>query len=165
MQGSRPERMLREFAEFLEAVAVETVVILVFEDLHWSAVSTLELLSHLAQRRVPVRLQVIGTYRPAEVAMSGHPLRRLVQELHGHRQCEELVLKLLTEGEVEKYLNRRLARSPAVAELSQAVYTRTDGNALFTVNFIDYLIKQGLIVIMRADCNGTREIHKLHQRE
>jgi predicted ATPase len=73
------------------------MVELVLEDLQWSDVSTLELVAYLAQRRGRARLQLIGIYRSAEVVMSEHPLWRVVQELHGHRQCEELVLELLTE--------------------------------------------------------------------
>jgi len=87
VHGSSRERMLREFVEALDILAAETVVVLVVEDLHWSDVSTLELLAYLAQRRGRARLQVIGTYRSAEVVASGHPLRRLVQGLHGHGQC------------------------------------------------------------------------------
>jgi hypothetical protein len=36
----------------------------------------------LARRREPARLLVVGTYRLAEVIVSGHPLRALVRELH-----------------------------------------------------------------------------------
>lgn len=82
--GSGRERMLREFAGALDLLAAETRVILVLEDLQWSDVSTLELVAYSAQRRERARLQVVGTYRSADAVASGHPLRRLVQGLHGH---------------------------------------------------------------------------------
>jgi len=153
VHGSSRERMLREFVEALDLVATKPVV-LVLEDLQWSDVSTLELVAYLAQRRGQARLQIIGTYRSADVVASGHPLRRVVQELRGHGQCEELTLELLTEEEVEEYLDRRFPGSPAISALSPAIYSRTDGNALFTVNFVDYLIQQGLIVA----ANGQWEV-------
>jgi predicted ATPase len=152
--GSSRERMLREFVEVFDRLAAETAIILVFEDLQWSDVSTLELLSYLAQRRGQARLQIIGTYRSADVVVRGHPLRRLVQELHSHGQCEEVVLELLSEEEVEEYLRRRFPGSPAILLLSSAIYNRTDGNALFTVNFVDYLVQQGLTV----EANGQWEV-------
>jgi predicted ATPase len=59
--------------------------------------------------------------------------------------CEELVLDLFIEAEVEEYLRQRFGRSAALTELSQMIYRRTEGNALFMVNFVDYLLGQGLI--------------------
>jgi DNA-binding winged helix-turn-helix (wHTH) protein len=71
-QGATQERMLREFAEAVEALTVEKPLVLVLEDLHWSDVSTLDLLSVLARRRPPARLLVVSTYRPVEVLAREH---------------------------------------------------------------------------------------------
>ncbi|MBI3797129.1 MAG: hypothetical protein HY268_09210, partial [Deltaproteobacteria bacterium] len=115
-------------------------------DLQWSDAATLEVLAYLAQRRRQVRLQVLGTYRPVEVVVKGHRVRRLVQELYGRRQCEEVVLELFSRAEVEEYLEQRFGRSPAVRALSEPIYHCTDGNALFVVNFVDYLLQHGLLI-------------------
>ncbi|MBI3797379.1 MAG: AAA family ATPase [Deltaproteobacteria bacterium] len=120
--GSSQERMVRELAEAIEVLAADTVLILVLEDLQWSDTSTLDALAYLAQRRRQVRLYIVGTYRPAEVVVSGHRLRQVVQELYGRRQCEELALELLTEADVQEYLRRRFGRGAAVTELSQLIY-------------------------------------------
>jgi predicted ATPase len=87
---------------------------------------------------------VIGTYRPAEVAERGHPLKHVIQELHGRGQCEELRLAPLTANDIEQYLSKRLAGtvSPALPDL---VYRRTGGNALFMVNVIEHCVQQGFI--------------------
>ncbi|MEW6211620.1 MAG: AAA family ATPase, partial [Acidobacteriota bacterium] len=71
--GATTERMLREMAEALEALTIETPLVMVLEDLHWSDYSTLDLVSHLARRREPARLMLIGTYRPVEVILNNHP--------------------------------------------------------------------------------------------
>jgi predicted ATPase len=139
--------MMRESAEALEAVAAEAVVVLVMEDLQWSDAATLEVLGYLAQRRSNARLQLIGTYRPTEVVVRGHRLRRLVQELYGRRQCKELTLELLSEAEIKEYLARRFGPSPALGTVSEKIYRYTDGNALFVVNFVDYLLELGLLSI------------------
>src|SRR5262245_2621926 len=65
--GATRERMLREMGEALEALTAEQPLVLWLEDLHWSDVSTLELLNMLARRREPARLMVIGSYRPVDV--------------------------------------------------------------------------------------------------
>lgn len=146
LQGNNPQRMLREFGEAIAHFTSEQALFLVFEDLHWSDVATLELLSYLGQRREQTRLMVLSTYRPAETVASQHPLRRIEQEMIGRGQCHELALELWTEAEVERYLTSRLAGSPVVAALWPVIHRRTDGNALFVVHFLDYLLHQKLLV-------------------
>ena len=88
--------MARELAGALEALTAERPLVLWLEDLHWSDLSTVDALAMLARRREPARLLVVGTYRPAEVIASGHPLRGLVRELEAHAQCRGLPLGFLT---------------------------------------------------------------------
>ena len=47
--GTTRERMVREICEALEAVTLETPLILILEDLHWVDVSTLDVISALAR--------------------------------------------------------------------------------------------------------------------
>ncbi len=115
--GVTRERMLRELAEALEVVTQERPLALVFEDLHWSDVSTLDLLSILARRQEPARLLIIGTYRPVEVLTRDHPLKGIKPELQLHGQCEELALDFLTEEDVAEYLAARFnVPSPLAGE-------------------------------------------------
>ncbi len=130
VQSSGQERMLREFAEAVEALAADSVLVLVLEDLQWSDGATLAAIEYLAQRRRSVQVYILGTYRSADVVVRVHPLRQVVQELAGRRQCEELGLDPFTEAEAEEYLVQRFGRSAALTELSQLLYRRP-GNALF----------------------------------
>jgi DNA-binding winged helix-turn-helix (wHTH) protein/predicted ATPase len=149
VQSTTRERMLREMVEAIEALTVERPLILRLEDLHWSDVSTLDLLSAVAQRPEHARLLVIGTYRPVEILANKHPLRMVKQALQLHGQCEELRLALLTEAHVTDYLTTRLAeRTQQVASLqwlAKAIHQRTDGNPLFMINVVDYLSAQGML--------------------
>jgi hypothetical protein len=65
--GATRERMLREIAEALEAIASQAPLVLVFEDLQWVDHSTADLISVLARRRMPAPLMPGGTYRPTDV--------------------------------------------------------------------------------------------------
>jgi predicted ATPase len=145
-QGLRPERMLRELVEALSVITRERLVVLVLEDLQWSDHATVEVLNYLARRPEPVRLLVLGTYRPAEVIARDHPLRQTVQELVAHQLCHVLRLELLTEEQVQRYVAQRLGAVPASAELEELLYRRTDGNALFVVQLFDHLLQQGFLV-------------------
>jgi DNA-binding winged helix-turn-helix (wHTH) protein len=149
--GATPERMLREMAKVLEALTAERPLVLVLEDLHWSDYSTLDLISFLAQRRERARLLLIGTYRSAEVLMSGHPLQSVKQELQIHGYCKELSLTLLSEAAVAEYLERRFASegearyAVPLHSLAHVIHQRTDGNPLSMINVVDYLVSQGVV--------------------
>ena len=153
-QGLTQQRMLREMAQTLAALAADAPLVSLLEDLHWSDASTLDLIAAIARRTEPARLLILGTYRPVEMLAGDHPLRALKEELEVHQQCQELRLKLLSEAEVAAYLNRRFANNEcSVHGLAPAIYQRTDGNALFMVNVVDYLVAQG----PQLDASKTRD--------
>ena len=107
-QGATRDRMLRELVEALDALSTRRAARLVLEDLHWSDASTIDLLARLARRRDAARLLVLGTYRPADVVASAHPLRPVKQELEVHGHCEEMPLEFLdVPGGPCEYLSRR----------------------------------------------------------
>src|SRR5499426_3708585 len=145
VQGATAARMLRELAEALDVLTVDVPLLLVLEDLQWSDRSTVEALAYVAQRRAPARLLVLGTYRPVEMALRGHPLRGLVQELCGRGQAVERPLELLAAEAVTAYVTGRLG-GPVAAPLAALIYERTEGNALFLVNIVEHLVQQGLVV-------------------
>ncbi|MBI3799389.1 MAG: AAA family ATPase [Deltaproteobacteria bacterium] len=160
MAGATRERMLREMAEALEtltgagAMRQPPLLVLMLEDLQWSDHSTLELIATLARRREKARLLVIGTSRPVETLETEHPLRAVMQELQLHQQCKELQLELLTEAAVENYLTVRFPRGAtglsSLQPLARTVHQRTEGNPLFMVNVVDYLIARGVLAEQRG---------------
>jgi DNA-binding winged helix-turn-helix (wHTH) protein/predicted ATPase len=155
-QGVTQQRMLREMAIALEALTAETPLVLLLEDLQWSDFSTLELISAIARRSEAARLWLIGTYRPVEMLANDHPLRRMKPELELHRYCEELRLRLLTQADVASYLARRFSDKSAhqLERFAPAIHARTDGNPLFMVNVVDYLVEEGRLADSR-DLNAA----------
>jgi predicted ATPase/DNA-binding winged helix-turn-helix (wHTH) protein len=145
MLGATRERMLREMADAIEALTAETPLVLVLEDLHWSDYSTLDLVSYLARRREAARLMVIGTYRPVDVILSEHPLKGVKQELQMRRLCHELPVEYLTEATVAEYLSARFPRHLFRGKLAGLIHRRTEGNPLFMVNVVDYLLDDKII--------------------
>ncbi len=143
--GTTRERMLREMGEALDALTAHSVLVLVLEDLHWSDFSTLDLISYVARRQRAAHLMVIGTYRPAELIASRHPLRAVKQELVARRQCEALPLEYLTRDAVGQHLAVRFPHNRFPPDLVAVIHERTDGNPLFMVNTIDHLIQERLI--------------------
>ena len=131
--GATPGRMLREMAEAVEALTQERLLVMWFEDLHWADYSTLDLISYLARRTGLARLLVLGTYRPVEVRMSGHPLRGVKDDLLLHGQCEELSLAYRTACAVGQYLDSCFSGHRFPPGLPPLIQGRTGGNPLFMV--------------------------------
>src|SRR5262249_45403054 len=164
IQGATRERMLREMAEALEAVTVEHPLILILEDLHWSDASTLDLLTALAQRKPPAQLLVISAYRSTDIRRANHPLDVVKNELHLHRQCEELSLRFLAEEAVSEYLIARFPNSTLPATLGPSICKRTEGNPLFMVNMIDNIARQGFIAQRQGAWTVQVNVHDIEEK-
>ena len=146
MSGATRERMLREMGEALDLLASKVPLVLILEDLHWSDYSTLDLISYLATQRRPAHLMVIGTYRDIELNVSGHPLKAVKQQLLAKQLCKEMPLEYLNVAATRDYLMVRFPGNRFPARLAELIHSRTDGNPLFMVNAVDYLLEAGLIV-------------------
>src|SRR5690348_2737800 len=144
--GATRERMLREMADAIDTLTSELPLLLVLEDLHWSDYSTLDLVSYLARRRDPARLVIIGTYRPVDVIIGDHPLKGVKRELQAHGLCHELPLEYLAEDAIAEYLTTKFPSHQFPARFRRMIYRRTEGNPLFVVNLVEYLIDQKVVV-------------------
>jgi DNA-binding winged helix-turn-helix (wHTH) protein/tetratricopeptide (TPR) repeat protein len=162
--ATMPARMLREMADTLEVYTRRRALILVLEDLQWSDRSTVDLLASLARRRQPARLLVIGTLRPADVAVQDHPLRALKQELQGNGECDELPLAPLSPGDVGAYLEARLGSGFVAESLAARIHERTDGNALFMVNVVNDLVAQGALAYRDGRWSVTSSLDRAMDR-
>jgi predicted ATPase/DNA-binding winged helix-turn-helix (wHTH) protein len=153
IRGATHERMLREIGEALETITTERPSLLVLEDLQWVDLCTVDLISALARRRAPSKLMLIGTYRPVDVTLAGHPLKAVKQDLLVRHLCWEIALEPLGEAEVAEYLaeSAGLAAPESLAEL---IYRHTEGNPLFIVATLDHMRDRGLIAVE----NGTWQI-------
>ncbi len=146
LQVVRAERMLREFVTLIETLATDVPLLLVLEDLHWSDPSTVDLLSLLGQRHEPARLLVIGSYRPAEVAVQEHVLLRAVRALQLRRQCIALPVHELTEEEVRSYLEARFPGAQLPPTVTRVLHAHTDGNPLFVTAVVAHMLSRGWIL-------------------
>jgi tetratricopeptide (TPR) repeat protein len=133
------ERMKRELASFLAEISSDAPLALIIDDLHWADTSTIELLAYLAKREGLDGVVFFLAYRPTEMSLAGHPFIQIRQELVKRRVCRELPLSLLTETDVEAYLNHRFLRNTFPPELAVSLHARTEGSPFFLVELIQEL--------------------------
>jgi len=141
--GATSSRMLREAAEFFESISAEFPLILVIDDLHWSDFATLDLISLLGRRYTPAQLFVIATYRPVDVSLTQHPVKRIQLEMQARGLCAELALSGLCEDEIREYLISRYPKEEGCEALSSSIYRWTEGHPFFMVNLVDHLVDLG----------------------
>jgi DNA-binding winged helix-turn-helix (wHTH) protein/tetratricopeptide (TPR) repeat protein len=144
VEGATQERMVRELNDLLERMTQQATLVLVLEDLHWSDVATVQLLTSIAQRPEAARLLILGTYRPADAVVSAPALGQAIHELEGHRLCEHLDVEMLTRRDVGAYAAARLGATYS-EDAADQVFQRSRGNALFMVNVLDHLMQAGAI--------------------
>ncbi|RFU48558.1 AAA family ATPase [Paraburkholderia sp. DHOC27] len=152
--GAAAGRMLREICEFLEALSLQRPVVLVFEDLHWSDYSTVDMLSALARHRSHARLMIVATYRPEDAEVVQHPLCRLNRDLGLQKLCHDIVLEPLSEDAIAEYLKAEALHAHARG-FAHLIRERSGGNPLFMVATLDHLVEQGI-------AQSTPEGWKLH---
>jgi DNA-binding CsgD family transcriptional regulator len=129
-EAAGPEQRFALFdavARFFTALAADTGLVLVLDDLHWADQASVALLSHVAREAGDARILVAVTYRPAELA----PERAgLVADLVRLPGGVRLQLSGLHEADVARALAERLA-SPPSPEVVAEVARRTGGNPFF----------------------------------
>jgi tetratricopeptide (TPR) repeat protein len=153
--GATQDRMLRELCEALEHLSVERPVVLALEDLQWSDLSTINVVSMLGSRRSPARLLVIGTARQSDLLQPTHPLKTIYRELLAHGRAQVVTPGALSPEMVSQYLGQRFDAHRFPEELATVVHGITGGTPLFMVSVVDDLVKQRLI----AEADGRWSLH------
>lgn len=143
--GATQDRMVREFCEVLEHLSVERPVVVALEDLQWSDLSTINIVSVLGSRRASARLLVIGSARNADLLNTTHPLNTIYRELVGRGLAQVISPGVLSESEVAHYLGRRFSAHDFPATLATVVHQITGGTPIFMVSVLDDLVKQKMI--------------------
>jgi len=139
IKAASQERMKRELAAFLQAVAQTQPLVIFFDDLHWADVSTIDLLSFLAGKFDALNALIVVTYRPSDMLLAKHPFLQIKPDLQAHSVCRELLLEFLNEAEIAEYLALEFPGHRFPAEFPKLIHAKTEGSPLFMVDLVRYL--------------------------
>ncbi|MCI0603514.1 AAA family ATPase [bacterium] len=150
MMGATREGMLREIGDLVRTISTDQILILVLEDLHWSDFSTVDFLTYLANLQGPLRLLIIGTYRPSDAIRSSHPVLAVSAELQTHDLCKELALTPLDSDAVSRYLALKIGDDRIAGQLVPVIFSRTGGNPFFMTSLVEYLAHHNMLQVDAA---------------
>ncbi len=137
----------------LESASTSAPVVLILDDLHWAAKSTLLLLRHLLRFGDQAHLQIVGTYRSTDLDRA-HPLAAMLADLHRDGTAERLQLGGLDEDDVTTYVAQAGYDDE---ELGRALASVTGGNPFFLIEALRHVDESGGVWDQSTLPQGVRE--------
>jgi tetratricopeptide (TPR) repeat protein len=145
--GDRREESFAAWRRYLEAIADERPLVLVFEDLHWADDALLDFVDYLVEWAKGVPLLVLATARP-------ELLSRRSSWGGGKVNSATLMLSPLTEEETAQLLHALLGRSAIDADLQTRLLEHAGGNPLYAEEFTRMLTSRPADVVLPESVQG-----------
>jgi predicted ATPase/class 3 adenylate cyclase len=157
-------RFQMAFVQFVRVFArAEHPLVIFLDDLQWSDVPTLHLVTRLVTAHELSHLFIIGAYRDNEVDTT-HPLSLTLREIEGKRFVENLSLQPLDQSATDMLARETLQCSAERAgPLSQVLYERSGGNPFFTIELLTNLKDREIIRFDAASGGWTWEMSAVRQ--
>jgi hypothetical protein len=134
--GGSQERLKLEIASLLEEVTRLQPVVLSFDDVHWADASTTDLIGYLARRIDRMRLMIVATCRPSDLAQARHAFLPLKHDLIARGLCREIDLHVLDEAAIDRYIRLQFPGHDFPEGFSRLVRERTEGSPLFMADLL-----------------------------
>ena len=144
VRAASPQRMNREFFDFLSALRGDRSLVLFLDDVQWADVSTVYLLDYLTARADSLRLFTVVTARP-EALDDAHPFREVTRKLSTKDRACELMLDLLSPDDVLEYIDLEFPKHRFPRKFIRLIHSRTEGNPLFMVDLLRDLRARGVV--------------------
>ena len=133
--GDRRNEAFSAWRRYLEALADQRPLVVVFEDLHWADEGLLDFVDALVDWVTDVPLLVVATARP-------ELLERRPGWSGGKLNATTLALQPLSEEQTALLLARLLDKPVLAADLQLALLDRAGGNPLYAEQFADLTLER-----------------------
>jgi predicted ATPase len=141
-ESGGPAQLEEAFAAwraFLEGVAAQQLLVLVFEDIHWADGAMLDFVEHLVEWSTGVPMVLVCTARP-------ELFERKPGWGGGTGNSASIALSALTPTETARLVSALLSEALLPAETQAALIERSGGNPLYAEEFIRMLVDRGILV-------------------
>ncbi len=137
------------------ALARSQPLLLLFEDVHWAAESTLDWLTYIAPRLSASRLLVVITYRTDEVGAE-HALARLGRRFASEGTVSTVALKPLSREVNREWVAHLSGLEESLAiPVADRLFAETAGNPFFLQEIVRGLIEAGQIFVSEGRWVGA----------
>lgn len=147
-------RLFEGTTHFLRHLSKVNGLLIILEDLHWAAESTLELLHYFVRRLTGESILFIGTVRPEELGRR-HPLQVFQDNLKREGRIQELWLQRLAPTAVEALVEEMSGRGVASLPLARRLYHETEGNPFFLMEIIKALFQNHSLYLEHEAWQGN----------
>ena len=134
--GDRRGEMFAAWRRFLEALADERPLVLVFEDLHWADDALLDFVDEIVEQVSGVPLLVIATARP-------ELLERRPGWAGGKAGALTISIPPLSRSDTTQLVAALLERSTVTPETHEALLARIGGHPLYAEQLCRMLVEHG----------------------
>jgi class 3 adenylate cyclase/tetratricopeptide (TPR) repeat protein len=134
--GDRRNEAFSAWRKFLEGLAEQRPLVLVFEDLHWADETLLDFVDELVDWVTEVPLLVVGTARP-------ELLERRAGWGGGKLNSTTLALAPLSDEQTARLIAALLDRPVLAAESQQTLLEHAGGNPLYAEQFAELFLERG----------------------
>ena len=133
------EQMKWELKAFFQEISLRQPVVLFLDDIHWSDISTIDLLAFLGSKFDQLRMLIVVTYRPSEMLLARSPFVQVMLDFQSRGLCREIALSFFSRDEIERYLASEFPGHDFPREFPAFIQEKTEGNPLFMADLIHYL--------------------------
>jgi class 3 adenylate cyclase len=139
LAGDHRGEIFAAWRRFVEAVAEERPLVLVFEDLHWADEGLLDFIDYLSGHADDVPLLILGTARP-------ELLERRPGWGAGRLGAQLVSLSALSDDESAQLVEALLDRVALPDDVQTQLLARTAGNPLYAEQYVRMLVESGALV-------------------
>jgi class 3 adenylate cyclase/tetratricopeptide (TPR) repeat protein len=150
--AANPEDLFSAWRVFIERMAEQTPVVMVFEDLQWADAALLDFIEYLLEWSRDFPLFVVTLARP-------DLLDRRTNWGAGKRNFTSLFLEPLSPQAMHELLSGLVPGLPA--ELQSKILDRAEGVPLYAVETVRMLLDRGLLVLDESEYRLTGEVDAL----
>ena len=149
--GSNLAQLCGQYGDVVHALAAHGPVLLVLDDLQWSDPGSAGLLFHLSRALADARVCIVGAFRPEEVTLNGRgpqPMAKVVAEVKSRYGELDIALDHIEPEARREFVDALLDSEPNALDerFRAALFDRTEGHALFTVETLRNLRERGQLV-------------------